>query len=285
MHIEYFAEFVDLAKTLSFSETARRLYITQPTLTRHVAQLEKDLGIALLKRTTRSVELTAAGELLRQRIEPVVVAYDAAIDSVLESVRGSGKKLRIAFPYQFIDRYLQSELDTFMKNHPDARIELIPIAPQNGERMLLDGACDVSFDILFPYVEPNSHFVGRVLGLERFCICMPKQNRLARKAKIHPSDLSGCTFIKAADYPQYNAFVDAFIEKSNIKAPRFVFADAIELVYQAALEHNALEIRIATSGVPEREGIAYVPLDSDLTAKIRLVRLATCENPLARQLV
>lgn len=285
MHIEYFSEFVDLARTLSYSETARRLHITQPSLTRHIVQLEKGLRVALLKRTTRNVELTSAGRLLLEKIEPIVSAYNEAIRSILESSRNLSKKLRIAFPYQLIERYLQSELDRFMNDYEDVRIELIPIAPQRGEQILLDGGCDISFDIVFPNVKPNSHFVGRILGVVGFCVCLPSKHHLARKKKISPRDLSGCTFIKASDYPQYNAFVDDFIQMFEIKSTRTVTADSIELIHVTALAENAIEIRMAIPDMQEHDGISYVPLDSDMNAKIRIVRLDPCENPVATLLV
>ena len=281
MHIDYLEEFIELARSLNYSKASRKLHMTPSTLSRHIAQLEENIGAPLFKRTTRSVELTEAGQFLCVRIQPIVAAYHAAMGDMARFLNEENVVLRIAFPYYFADRYLQPELDRFAKEHPDAHISLIPIQPENGEQMLLDDECDVAFDIVYPSVAPNPNFIGRIVGLERFCVCMPKSHRLARRKQIAPSDLASCTIIKSVGYPRYNAFVDRLLEEPA----KTVTASSIELVYATALQHNAVEVRIATSGMQEKPGITYVPLTSDLSAKIRLVRLDTCENPLAKLFV
>ena len=53
--------FLALSKSLNFTQTAQEMYISQPTLSRNIAALEQEIGVQLLVRNTKSVELTAAG--------------------------------------------------------------------------------------------------------------------------------------------------------------------------------------------------------------------------------
>ena len=61
MELGYLKEFSTLAKTLSFSRTAERFFTTQSTISKHLNSLETELGMTLLKRTNRHVELTEEG--------------------------------------------------------------------------------------------------------------------------------------------------------------------------------------------------------------------------------
>lgn len=64
MNIDYFKEFAVLAETKNYWEASARLYLNQSTLSKHIKAMEKDLGVPLFKRTTRSVELTEFGAAL-----------------------------------------------------------------------------------------------------------------------------------------------------------------------------------------------------------------------------
>lgn len=75
MELRQLKYFLMVAKTLSFSETAKRLYITQGTLSQQIKQLEDELGFQLFSRTSHSVALTEAWEELlpaaKQTVDPV----------------------------------------------------------------------------------------------------------------------------------------------------------------------------------------------------------------------
>ena len=63
--------FYAVAEYESFSKAAEKLHITQPTLSRQIADLEEELGVTLLTRTTRTITLTEEGEFLRKRAEEI----------------------------------------------------------------------------------------------------------------------------------------------------------------------------------------------------------------------
>lgn len=75
MELRQLKYFLMVAKTLSFSEAAKRLYITQGTLSQQIKQLEDELGFQLFSKTSHSVALTEAGEKLlpaaKQTVDPV----------------------------------------------------------------------------------------------------------------------------------------------------------------------------------------------------------------------
>lgn len=72
MELRVLKYFTVVAAEGSITKAAERLFITQPTLSRQIAELEEEVGSPLLVRTNRSVSLTAAGELLLRRAEEMI---------------------------------------------------------------------------------------------------------------------------------------------------------------------------------------------------------------------
>lgn len=115
--------FARVARSGSFSVAARELGLSQPSASRIVAELEREIGAALLIRTTRAVTLAEAGADYLARIEPVLDALEEAD----HAARGTGELrglLRIALSSSFAVREVIPGLPDFMARHPALRIEL-----------------------------------------------------------------------------------------------------------------------------------------------------------------
>ena len=115
--------FCRVARLRSFSQAGRELGLSQPSSSRIISELEKEVGVALLTRTTRGVTLTEAGRDYLERIEPILVALEEA-DHV---ARGTGELrgiLRIAVSTPLAVREVVPRLPAFMDRHPALRVSL-----------------------------------------------------------------------------------------------------------------------------------------------------------------
>src|SRR6201999_2105612 len=114
--------FVRVARSGSFSTAAREMAMTQPTASRIVAALEKQVGGALLTRSTRAVTLTEAGADYLARSEMIL----AALDEADHAARGTGElrgTLRVATSPTFASRTIMPRLAHFTDQHPNLRVE------------------------------------------------------------------------------------------------------------------------------------------------------------------
>ncbi len=108
----------------SFTSAATRLNVSKAAVSLRIAELEKAAGVALVRRTTRSVQLTEAG---RQLVESTRHAFDhitqsfSGIQELADTPRGV---LRVTVPVAFARQQLVSRLPDFMRTYPDVRIEL-----------------------------------------------------------------------------------------------------------------------------------------------------------------
>jgi DNA-binding transcriptional LysR family regulator len=115
--------FVRTAHSGSFSRAGRELGLSQPSISRILAQLESEVGARLLVRTTRAVALTEAGADYLARIEPLL----SALEEADHAARGTGELrglLRIALSSSFGVREVIPRLPEFLKRHPALRIDL-----------------------------------------------------------------------------------------------------------------------------------------------------------------
>jgi DNA-binding transcriptional LysR family regulator len=129
------------ARTGSFSRASRELGLSQSSVSRIVAELERDLGVTLLARTTRAVSLTDAGADYLARIEPVLDALEEAD----HAARGTGTlrgTLRIALSSSFGLREVVPRLSDFLLRHPELRVDLA--VSDIHQDLVMDGV-DVAF--------------------------------------------------------------------------------------------------------------------------------------------
>lgn len=113
-----------VARYGSFTRAAAELEVTPSALSQTLRQLEAQLGVRLLNRTTRKVSLTEAGEGFLARVGPALAAIDSAIDDVRQQQGKPAGTLRLTMArsaYQFVYAPL---LNGFMRTYPDIHLDL-----------------------------------------------------------------------------------------------------------------------------------------------------------------
>lgn len=116
--------FVRVARLGSFSRAGRELGLSQPTASRIIASLEKELGAGLFVRTTRLVTLTGAGSDYLSRIEPILDALEEANHAASGSTLLKGV-LRVGLSSSLAVREIIPRLPRFVDRHPDLKVELL----------------------------------------------------------------------------------------------------------------------------------------------------------------
>jgi len=116
--------FSRVARTGSFSRAGRENNLSQPSVSRIIADLEKSIGVQLLTRTTRALTLTEAGPDYLARIEPILTALEEAD----HAARGTGELrglLRVGLSSSFSVRVVIPRLPGFLDKHPALRLDLV----------------------------------------------------------------------------------------------------------------------------------------------------------------
>ena len=118
--------FVAVAEELHFTRAAERLYIAQPALSEQIRRLEDELGVKLLRRTTRKAELTAAGEEFLSRARRILAEADAALADASRAARGETGRIRISTGATAEVEQVPRILRAFREARPQVQLDLSP---------------------------------------------------------------------------------------------------------------------------------------------------------------
>jgi DNA-binding transcriptional LysR family regulator len=175
--------FVAVVEAGGFSAAAKRLEATPAAVSRRIKGLEQRLGVRLLQRTTRKIQLTEAGELYFREVR-AMLADLRAVEQHLDEVTGQATgQLRIAAPMSFGQRRLAPLLPQFALAHPKLSISLIL---EDRETDIVGEGFDLALRIAYP---SDSSFVSRpITTIPRYLVASP--DYIARRGKPNsPEDL------------------------------------------------------------------------------------------------
>ena len=113
-----------LAATQSFTETARRLGLSKASASTRISELERAAGVTLVRRTTRSVGLTEAGQQLVAELEPAFARINNSYSSVRDLVGAPRGLIRVTAPVALGRQHLGPCVASFLQRFPDITVEL-----------------------------------------------------------------------------------------------------------------------------------------------------------------
>jgi len=180
--------FVRVARAGNFSRAARELGLSQPSASRIIAGLEKEVGASLFTRSTRALRLTEAGAEYLARVDPAL----AALEEADHAARGTGELrglLRVAASSSFTLHAVIPRLDDFLANHPRLRVVLLI----NDQRQaLISEGVDVAFR--FGPLGDSTATARRLGSIQRVLVASPAYLRRAGRPKV-PADLNSHAII------------------------------------------------------------------------------------------
>lgn len=175
--------FVRVARQGNFSAAGRDLNLPQPTVSRTISSLEKNMGVALLTRTTRAVSLTEAGADFLARLEPIL----DALEDAEQAARGSDDYrgvLRVGVSSSFAIRGVVPRLQPFLDRHPGLKVELI--LDDQRQDFVTDG---VDVGLRFGALTDSTAVAKRICSSPRVLAASPEYLKRAGVPLI-PADLT-----------------------------------------------------------------------------------------------
>ncbi len=189
-HLRDMALFVDVVKTMSFTRAAEALGIPKSSLSRRIAGLEQEIGVRLLNRSTRKIELTEAGAVYFSRCKEIVEAAQLAHEQLQDMVEIPRGHLRVSMPPDFGTAVLAPMIAAFLHRYPDVTMEA-DLSPRRVD--LLSEHFDVAIRI---GEQPDSTLTARRLGQVAAALYAAPAYLEAAGEPDHPEALAGHTCIR-----------------------------------------------------------------------------------------
>ena len=148
MEIRHLIYFTEVARQRNFSAAADALFVTQPTISKMIKNLEEELGVALLNRISRKVELTDAGRAILKPAQDIVSSFQnlsAELDDLAHLRKGN---IRIGMPPMAGVSYFSKIIGDFSQLYPQIVTQMIEVGSKSVEQGILDGDIDLGIVLL-----------------------------------------------------------------------------------------------------------------------------------------
>lgn len=259
MELRQLRYFEAVASTLNFSRAAERLHIAQPPLSRQIQQLEEELGVPLLDRSSRPLKLTNAGSFFYDQTVQVLARLKEIQKATRRIGAGSTRWMGIGFVPSILYGFLPNVLQRFTTENDKLDISLSELTSVQQAEALKAGRIDVGFGRLAIQDEGLENIV---LTEEALVVAVPSNSPLTREASIPLKRLASEVLVLYPASPR-PSFADQVLNQFSVRGYE------IGKTYETNGLQTAIGLVAAGMGVtlvPEsvqrlrRDDVAYRPL-------------------------
>jgi DNA-binding transcriptional LysR family regulator len=176
--------FVAIATLGSFAQAAEKHGVSRAIASKRVADLEAELGVKLINRTTRSLSLTEAGRKLFAAADGIFGMLENVVEDIRSGAATPRGVLRVSAPMSFGVRHLSGMVDSFLQENPEITVEL---TLDDRVVNLVEEGFDVAIRIR---ALADSSLTARRLATARMALCAAPSYLARRGAPRHPRDLA-----------------------------------------------------------------------------------------------
>lgn len=194
MEIQLLREFVCLAEHLNFSTAARQLFIAQPVLSRHIADLEYALGVQLFARSKQSVNLTPIGAVVLAETKSILTHYDEGIQKIRLAVAGFAGQLKIGFLGAPVKSFFPALISRFRSTYPSVDLQLNQLNLGALAHALKRGDIDICFTLSFDLAKMTG-LCWKTISSDSLAVVMRHDHPAATSQPVRLATLSQENFI------------------------------------------------------------------------------------------
>lgn len=263
--------FVVVAELGGFNKAARELHVTQTALTRRVQKLEAYLGLKLLDRTTRRVELTAVGREFLPQARAIVQEMTAAVEQLKDMSRRSTGHFTLACIPSMTSHVLPRVMQRYAQLYPGNRIRLLDGSSHEVRNAVLGGQAELGIAV---HGEKHPDLAETVLFADALVFLCRSPHALEDRRTVSWSDLRDTELIGISSFTATRVFMDYQLAKQGLR-----------LQGNYEVQHHATAINLVAAGVGsailpssafeegDRPGVRKIPLTQPtVKRKVSLLR-------------
>ncbi|WHY78523.1 LysR family transcriptional regulator [Neobacillus sp. WH10] len=201
MEFQWLNTFITAADCGNFRRTAELLYISQPTVTVHIKQLEKELGILLFHREGKKIKLTEEGTRYLVHAKRLLEVYQSGLEDITSFRQGYTRKLILGISPLIADTILPYVLKSYTKQYPEVEISVKIIESVDIEHAVLKEEVDLGLSCL-----NSSHpsLLCELLSKDRVILVAPHDGRDAESAPpLDEEEVLTSNYLITHNHPGY----------------------------------------------------------------------------------
>lgn len=216
MELRVLNYFVATAQELNMTRAAQKLLVSQPALSRQIADLEDELGVKLFNRQPRHLTLTPAGQYLYEQAKEILTLASKTKSNLQSSAVISGD-LTIAAGESFAMQRLMNIVSNIIRDYPTVKIHILSGDYEFAERRLNTGAVD--FAVIIGNLPLDNYASLQLPEKDTWGVLMTKDDPLAKKSAITAEDLVGRNVLnsqQAENRKYFDSWFGNYKEQINI---------------------------------------------------------------------
>lgn len=275
MNLVYLKEFLSLAETLNYQETAELMHLSPSSLSKHIIRLENDLGVNLFDRNSRTVVLNSYGEILRENAKQIIAIMDRCMEQINDKIDNDTYSLKIGYLSIYEGSSIHEMVASFKANYPYIDVTMTEI------KSPIDKVDFSLYDYLFLDKIPSQKNVQTHFLLEDYLtLLVAKEHPLAGRSSVSLPELKDEKIIAHGLDNQSFCRDYMIFEKECIKAgfkPNSVYYTShINTIIDLVCKNFGVSI-LNTSAIPyyTRDIVELVPLEHKISTRLYFVKTST----------
>jgi DNA-binding transcriptional LysR family regulator len=288
MELRHLRYFITVADELNFSRAAERLGITQPQLSQHIKALESGLGVQLLDRKQRPLQLTGTGQAFLEEAQSTLATLEQAVRKIQRIHQGEVGSLSVGFTSSMANDILPDILRTFRQEYPN--ISLILREANSGSQIqaLRDRQIDLAFVYQTPSMREIQNLEMALLSQQTLVAVLPQHHPLTTQSTIALMDLEHEEFVMPlrSVVSGLSEQIYALCDQAGF-APK-VAQEAIFTMTILGLVAGEMGISILPCSVQnlQRKGVTYRPIQEEaISNPLAIAWQQENSSPILRQFI
>lgn len=228
--LEYIREFIVLASYLNYHDASESLCISQSTLSRHIAALERELGCRLFRRSTVAVELTETGEAVLGDCERLLRRYELIREKVADMESGGCLRIGGFIRHEKVSEALMGAIEDFEADFPGVPVRLTDFLAEDPAGYLANGLIDLAVSPCFDAARYGGMEIEEV-AKAGISLWMSREDPLFELRFVSIEDLAG----RPLRLPAMKGF-----QLWNEHLARMFTEGGVELVHGAPITHSEM---------------------------------------------
>lgn len=266
MELDRLKLFMDIAHSKSVSRGAAENGISQSAASQHLQELERQLDITLLDRSSRPLVVTEGGKLYLQMCREILRSRDeflVALEKLKSDVEGT---VRVASIYS-VGLSEMSQLETeFLRRYPEAHLDVEYLRPEKVYEAVVADRADLG---LMSYPESTKEVTVLPWREEEMVVAASPYHELAERAEVQPEDLEGLDFIGFDEDLPIRRDIDRFLREHHVRVNLTLHFDNLQMIKEAVAHGEGVSIMPARVMQEEIGQGRLVPIS---IAKLELYR-------------
>jgi LysR family transcriptional regulator, benzoate and cis,cis-muconate-responsive activator of ben and cat genes len=213
MELRQLRYFVAVAEAGNISRAAKKIFLTQPALSRQIKALEDEIGLCLLERQAHSIRLTPVGETLLGEARDLLRHAEQALERARAA--GQGPRLRVGYAPSLAAGLLSAAVENFTQAHPKARVELFDLSTAE----MLAGLESDRIDVALTVGEERGTRGLKWIPVVRapWQLAVRRGHPLARRPRVTPAEVAreSILIFCRRDYPEYWVLIAGWLRAAG----------------------------------------------------------------------